>query len=190
MRFFGNFHEVFLFAVTVTERKIHRYPTEASKHRKLSAVLTASDVLEMLTVCHDHLTDAADVIFNGKHINILVLPMLIEVSCADIYSGSLEMRCDYRNVGKGAVVFRKAKAKNKVCKIGVVATVKYRIVTSAPIHLNDIIDLWLYFGSRKLVGSLTAAFLVLTEQHVTFVVAYKLKDHIDSATVIAADSLG
>ena len=100
------------------------------------------------------------------------------------------MRCDYRNVGKGAVVFRKAEAKNKVGEIGVVATVKYRIVTSAPIHLNDVIDLWIYFGSRKLVGTLTAAFLVLAEQHVTLEVAYKLKDHIDSATVIAADSLG
>ena len=117
----------------------------------------------MLCIRLYHKQDSADIVFDSLQINILVLPVLVEVTGTDVDRRCFKARSNDRNIAEGAEVFLETETCYKLGKLVIVAAVEHGIVVAASVHLYDIVDLRLDFASRKLIGSPAADLLVLTE---------------------------
>ena len=62
----------------------------------------------MLCIRLYHKQDSADIVFDSLQINVLVLPVLIEVTCTDVDRRCFKARSNDRNIAEGAEVIRAA----------------------------------------------------------------------------------
>ena len=117
----------------------------------------------MLCIRLYHKQYSADIVFDSLKINILVLPVLIEVTGTDVDRCCFKARSNDRNIAEGAEVFLETEACYILGKLVIVTTVEHSIVVTTSVHFYDIIDLRLDFTSRKLICSSAADLFILTE---------------------------
>ena len=94
--------------------------------------------------------------------------MFIVVPGADVDSCRLQMRRDHRNVTERSHFFLKAKAENEIREIRIIASVKYGVIVSAPVHLHNIIDIHLKAALCKSSCAVAPCFFILAKQHIPF----------------------
>ena len=77
------------------------------------------------------------------------------------------MRCQNGNIAEAPERCLKAKPVDILLKLPIAALIKYRVIVSNAIQLHDIIDIRNDPGLCKGACTVTAGFLILTEQNVT-----------------------
>ena len=111
------------------------------------------------------------------------------VAGAEVDRGKIQMRCQNGNVAEASERCLESKAVDMSLELPVAALIEYRVVAARAIQLHDIIDVRFDSGLCKGTCTVTAGFLILTEQDVTMTALDQTQDHIYARPVVAANSL-